>query len=69
MGCCRKTSPEEGDQPETQRPSGKFFFCFISVRKNYCKGLCEIVTLSHTKNHMGKNEFKAKTICQGELGI
>ena len=25
MGCCRKTSPEEGDQPETRRPSGKFF--------------------------------------------
>ena len=32
MGCCRKRSPEEGDQPETRRPSGKFMFCFVSVR-------------------------------------
>ena len=34
MRCCGKRSPEEGDKPETRRPSGKFVCVFISVRNN-----------------------------------
>ena len=34
MRCCGKKSPEEGDKPETRRPSGKFVCLFIFVRKN-----------------------------------